>query len=171
MKALLICPEKDGNARSWGHKLNLQLRKKSSEPLELTEIAIELPINWERTMVDMNFEKLTKKDILKVDCIFIRADVDQEKSTKKVIDRCRIFGKRIVAVGPLFRFAHTRFSVIDHLILSEAELVRFTWDLEYGSPKPVYGLEYIRKMRRVSQEENSLVGFSGNLMRGLQLVS
>lgn len=171
MKALLIYPEKDGNARSWRRKLNLQLRKKNSETLELTEIAIELPITWERTLVDLNLEKLTKKYILEADCIFIRADVDQEKSTGKVIDRCRIFGKRIVAIGPLFRFAHRRFSAIDHLILSETELVRFTWDLEFESPKPVYGLEYIRKMDSTIQVESSLVDFSGNLMRGLQLVS
>ncbi|MBU4454964.1 B12-binding domain-containing radical SAM protein, partial [Patescibacteria group bacterium] len=56
------------------------------------------------------------------------------------INRCKSFGKTVVAGGPAFTAQAEKFSGVDHFVLNEAEITLplFLNDLQEGMPMPVY---------------------------------
>jgi radical SAM superfamily enzyme YgiQ (UPF0313 family) len=64
----------------------------------------------------------------------------QREATRALIDRCKDFGVKIVAGGPLFTMEHEHFPEVDHFVLNEAELTLplFLADLANGHPQPLY---------------------------------
>lgn len=99
-----------------------------------------LPDKWEKKLVDMNVSVLKNKDIQWADYVFISAMAIQSESTRQVIDRCKAFGVKTVAGGPLFTCDHSGFDDVDHLLLFEGEVTfpEFLKDLETGNPKHIY---------------------------------
>ncbi len=101
-----------------------------------------LPPEWEKKLVDMNADTLNNKDIEWADYVFISAMVVQQKSVREVINRCKKYGSKIVAGGPLFTagYEHFDFDDIEHLVLNEAEntLPLFLEDLEKGCARHIY---------------------------------
>jgi radical SAM superfamily enzyme YgiQ (UPF0313 family) len=67
----------------------------------------------------------------------------QRESAVRVISRCRKWGTRIVAGGPLFNTSPEDFAEVDHLLLNEAEITLppFLEDLKAGRPKHIYSSE------------------------------
>ena len=140
MKILMIypkCPE-----TFWGFKYALRFisKKASLPPLGLLTVASLLPANWEKRLIDTHVKKLTNRDILWADYVFISAMIIQEKSVREVIERCKALGRKIVAGGPLFTTNLEQFSDVDHLVLNEAEvnLPKFITDLKNGNPEHIY---------------------------------
>jgi radical SAM superfamily enzyme YgiQ (UPF0313 family) len=99
-----------------------------------------LPQSWDLKLVDLNVAKLSNKDLLWADFVFLGGMVVQQKSARYVISRCADLGVRIVAGGPLFTCEPEKFGTVDHLVLGEAEMTLplFLADLERGTPKRVY---------------------------------
>jgi len=101
-----------------------------------------LPPDWEKKLVDMNADPLNNDDIKWADYVFISAMAVQQHSARQVINRCKKFGSKIVAGGPLFTtgYEHLDFDDIDHLVLSEAEntLPLLLEDLEKGCARHIY---------------------------------
>jgi len=85
---------------------------------------------------------LRDRDIQWADFVFISAMDVQERSVRKVINRCKVLGIKVVAGGPLFSTRHEDFSDVDHLVLNEAEIIlpSFLEDVKNGCPKHIYDI-------------------------------
>ena len=142
MKVLLICPQYPDTLWSFKHTLRFLSKQANFPPLGLLTVAAMLPPEWEKKLVDMNADPLNNKDIEWADYVFISAMVVQQKSVREVINRCKKFGSKIVAGGPLFSagYEHFSFDDIDYLVLGEAEntLPLFLEDLEKGCARHIY---------------------------------
>lgn len=140
MKALLVYPEFPETFWSFKHSLKLISRKSSLPPLGLVTVAAMLPGEWDKKLVDLNVTILRDEDIAWADCVFISAMAIQQRSVRKIIERCRHVGVKTVAGGPLFTASFEEFEDVDHLVLGEAEvsLPLFLADLAGGKPEHLY---------------------------------
>jgi len=142
LKVLLVCPRYPDTLWSFKHSLKFISKQANFPPLGLLTVAAMLPHEWEKKLVDMNADPLNNKDIKWADYVFISAMAVQQKSAREVINRCKKFGTKIVAGGPLFTagYEHFGFDDIDHLVRSEAEntLPLFLEDLEKGYARHIY---------------------------------
>ncbi|MBZ9572164.1 DUF4070 domain-containing protein [Patescibacteria group bacterium] len=141
MKILLIWPKYPNTFWSFRYALPFINKKATYPPLGPLTVASLLPKEWEKKIIDLNVEKLSEKDILWANFVFISAMVIQKESVKKIIKRAKKFNKKIVAGGPLFTTGYEEFlEDIDHLVLGEAEvtLPLFLEDLKNGKPKKIY---------------------------------
>ena len=85
------------------HALGFSLFKKANQPpLGLLTVASMLPGDWEKRLVDMNLSSLRERDLRWADIVLVSAMTAQRESTKRVIERCRKAGVKVVAGGPLF---------------------------------------------------------------------
>lgn len=140
MNALFIYPEIPETF--WGLKYALEFVSKKAElpPLGLLTIASMVPENWQKRLVDMNVKTLSPQDLAWADYAFISAMSIQKASVETVVQMCRAHGVKVVAGGPYFTTAGNDFSMIDHLVLGEAEITFpvFLKDLAIGCPQHVY---------------------------------
>ncbi len=145
MKVLLVYPQYPDTFWSFKHALKFISKKAAFPPLGLLTVAAMLPDEWEKKLVDMNTTTLTDKDLKWADYVFISAMVVQQNSAREVINRCKNFGTRVVAGGPVFSTGYEEFGYddIDHLIVNEAEniLPLFLEDLEKGCARHIYTAE------------------------------
>ncbi|GEM_PF-2755860 len=77
-------------------------KNKNTLPKELLEIAIELPITWNKKFVDLNRKKLGKKEILWSDYVIVKAGRNQSGSALHVLEKCKLYKKRVVVKGELY---------------------------------------------------------------------
>ena len=142
MKILLVYPSYPDTFWSFKHALRFISKKATFPPLGLLTVAAMLPAEWEKKLVNMNIDPVTDKDIQWADYVFLSAMAVQQNPTREVINRCKKFGTKVVAGGPLFTTGYEDFGFddIDHLVLSEAEnlLPQFVEDLQKGCAKHVY---------------------------------
>ncbi|MFC1901274.1 B12-binding domain-containing radical SAM protein [Chloroflexota bacterium] len=142
MKILLVYPEYPDTLYGFKHALRFISKRANFPPLGLLTIAAMLPPEWEKKLVDINTDPLSNDDIKWADYVFISAMAVQQRSAREVVDRCKEFGTKTVAGGPLFTtgYEHLGFDDIDHLVLSEAEniLPQFIEDLEKGCAGHIY---------------------------------
>lgn len=140
MNILLVNPEFPDTFWGFRHALKFISRKAAYPPLGLLTVAALLPEMWKKRLVDMNVEILSDADLLWADYVFIGGMSIQAKSARDVIDRLKVFGKKIVAGGPLFTVHHNEFNDVDHLVLNEAELTLppFLDDLSAGRARHRY---------------------------------
>ena len=149
MNVLLLYPEFPDTFWSFKHALEFVGKKASVPPLGLLTVASMLPREWATRLVDTNVRGLSKKDLAWADCVFVSAMVVQRESVRRLIDRCKAAGLKIVAGGPLFSSEHESFPAVDHFILNEAELTlpAFLKDLADGAPKRVYSTDQFADLR------------------------
>jgi radical SAM superfamily enzyme YgiQ (UPF0313 family) len=140
MNILMVYPEYPNTFWSFKHALKFVSKKASFPPLGLLTVASLLPEEWDKRLIDLNVEKITDKDILWADYVFISAMSIQSYSANKVIESCNRLKVKIVAGGPLFTSSYEYYENIDHLVLNEAEvtLPQFLNDVEKGEPKHLY---------------------------------
>jgi radical SAM superfamily enzyme YgiQ (UPF0313 family) len=140
MKALLVYPAIPETFWNFKHILKFIHKKAAHVPLGLVTIGAMLPKTWDLKLVDMNVQPLADKLIRWADVVLIGAMVVQKESVRQVIEKCRSFGKKIIAGGPLFTSAAEDYPDVDHLVLNEAEITLppFLEDFEKGCAKRVY---------------------------------
>ena len=162
MKVLLVYPEYPDTYWSFSHALKFISKKAAYPPLGLITVSALLPNQWDKKLVDLNIESLHDKDLLWADYILISAMSVQTKSTDEIIARCKRLNKKIIAGGPLFTAEHENYSMVDHLILNEAELTLqpFLDDLENGIPKRIYSSEKFADVTQTPIPEYSLLNLS-----------
>ncbi|NMC53795.1 MAG: B12-binding domain-containing radical SAM protein [Chloroflexi bacterium] len=150
MNILLVYPEFPDTFWSFKHALKFIHKKASSPPLGLLTVAAMLPAEWDKRLVDMNVRPLRPADLDWADMVWISAMVVQRDSVLDVIERCQQKQKKIVAGGPLFTCESSRFSMVDHLILNEAEITLppFLADLAADSPQRVYATSEFADMHQ-----------------------
>ena len=140
MKILLVYPEFPDTFWSFKHALRFIQKKAASPPLGLLTVAAMLPAEWDKRLVDLNVTSLTTKDLAWADYVFISAMIVQRDAARALIARCKDFGSKVVAGGPLFTMEHEQFPEVDHFVLNEAELTLppFLADLANGCAQHVY---------------------------------
>ncbi len=140
LKILLVYPEVPQTFWSLTHALQFFGKRAYSPPLGLLTVAAMLPPEFERRFCDLNVEPLQEGDLAWADYVFLSAMNIQQESSRRMIDRCKRAGVKVVAGGPLFTSEPGQFSDVDHLVLNEAEvtLPGFLADLANGEAKPVY---------------------------------
>jgi len=143
MNILLVYPRYPDTFWSFRHAMKFIGRKASFPPLGLLTVAAMLPAAWEKRLVDMNVRTLADDDLVWADYVFISAMTIQRESAREVIDRCKRWGVKIVAGGPLYTTYHQDFPDVDHLVLGEGErtLPRFLEDLANGEARHLYSDE------------------------------
>ncbi len=140
MKILMVYPECPDTFWSMKYIIKILGKKASLPPLGLMTVSSLLPEEFEKKLVDLNTTKLTDKDILWADFVFISAMIVQKESSIEVIKRCKKLGVKIVAGGPMFTSLYEQFEDVDHFILNEGEVTipMFLEDLKKGELKKVY---------------------------------
>jgi len=140
MKILLVYPKYPDTFWSFKYALKFISKKAGFPPLGLLTIAAMLPKEWEKKLVDMTVAPLSDRNIEWADYVFLSAMSVQKESVRRIIARCKQFGVKIVAGGPLFTTAYEDFEDVDHLVLNEAEITLplFLEDLRNGCAKHIY---------------------------------
>ncbi len=140
MRILLVYPKYPDTFWSFKYALKFISKKASLPPLGLLTVASMLPGEWEKRLVDMNVKKLRDSDLRWADYVLISAMSVQKGSCEEIIARCKEFGVRIVAGGPLFTSSPGDFPDVDHLVLNEAEITLplFLQGLQAGAPERIY---------------------------------
>lgn len=149
MKILLVNP--DSPTTFWSSKSALRFISKKAvlPPLGLMTVAALLPEEWEKRLVDMADKNLSDRDILWADYVFITGMYIQKDLARRVIERCRKFGKPTVCGGPLFSAVPEEYPEVDHFVLNEAEITlpQFLKDLSNGTPRRIYRAEQYAEMK------------------------
>ena len=140
MNILFIYPSYPEKFWSINHFLKSFSPKPEFAPVELLKASILFPLNWDIKLLDLNSEKLSKKDIQEADYVFISANKKQEESAEQTINRCKTLGKKIIATGMLFKENQEKYTALDYLILDDSEtaLEAMVYDLQYGEAKKQY---------------------------------
>ncbi|HEX9092277.1 MAG TPA: radical SAM protein, partial [Anaerolineales bacterium] len=140
MRILLVYPEFPDTFWSFKHALRFIHKKAASPPLGLLTVAAMLPAEWEKRLVDLNVTGLTSADLAWADYVFVSAMIVQRDAAREVIARCKDFGVKVVAGGPLFTMEYDQFPEVDHFVLNEAELTLplFLEDLASGRAQHIY---------------------------------
>ena len=140
LKILLLYPEVPQTFWSLTHALRFFGKQAWSPPLGLLTVAALLPAQFERRLRDLNVVPLRDDDLAWADYVFLSAMDVQRESSRRIINRCKQAGVKVVAGGPLFTSDPASFGDVDHLVLNEAEatLPGFLNDLANGKPKPRY---------------------------------
>jgi radical SAM superfamily enzyme YgiQ (UPF0313 family) len=140
LKIVLVYPEVPETFWSLTHALKFTNKRAYSPPLGLLTVAAMLPPEFERRLRDLNVEPLPEEDLEWADYVFISAMDIQRESSRRVIDRCKRSGVKVVAGGPLFTSDPHSFEDVDHMVLNEAEITLppFLTDLAEDKAKPLY---------------------------------
>lgn len=140
MNVLLLHPEFPDTFWGFKHALEFVGKRAALPPLGLITVAAMLPRNWGKRLVDVNVRHLKDSDLEWADMVFVSAMTLQGPAVRRVTDRCKAAGLKVVAGGPLFSDSVESFPSVDHFILNEAELTLppFLQDLEHGCPKRIY---------------------------------
>ena len=140
MNILLVYPEFPETFWSYKKALKFVSKKSGTPPLGLLTAAALLPEEWDLKLVDMNVSALKKKQLRWADYVFVSGMSVQKQSAGELIRRCRRWGVKTVAGGPLFTTGWEDFPEVDHFVLNEAEITlpEFVHDLQTGNARRIY---------------------------------
>lgn len=140
MKILLINPKFPDTYWSFRHALSFEGKQCAFPPLGLLTVSALMPDSWEKRLIDLNVQPLKTRDIEWADIIFATAMLVQKDSLRRVVERCKARGKRVVIGGPYVTTSSESLPAADHIFLGEAEttLPQFVQDLERGTAQRIY---------------------------------
>lgn len=170
MNILMIYPEFPITFWSYKYALNLFGVKSLLPPLGFQTVAALLPLDWERRLVDLNVIELRDSDLEWADYVFISAMIVQKESACQVIARCKKWGLKVVAGGPLFTVEFDQFEKVDHFVLNEAELTlqQFISDIESGMLKRIYSSSEFFDLSKSPVPQWDLVDLEQYAIMGIQ---
>ncbi|MDO8668653.1 MAG: DUF4070 domain-containing protein [bacterium] len=150
MKILLLYPEFPDTFWSFKYALRFIRKRASLPPLGLITVAAMLPKHWETKLIDLNVCQLTEATLAWADLVFISAMAAQKSSAKKLIGRCCLARKEIVAGGPLFTSDYESFPEVNYFVLNEAEITLplFLADRKQGVLQRVYSSSEFSDMEK-----------------------
>ena len=121
MKALLVYPEFLPTYWSYSYSLKFVGKKCALPPLGLITVASMLPAHWRPTVVDLNIEKLSDRQLCKADVVLLTGMHVQRRSLHEVLQRCRRIGIPTIVGGPYATSEPHLLEEADHLVLGEGE--------------------------------------------------
>ncbi|NQU52856.1 MAG: hypothetical protein HQ522_09995 [Bacteroidetes bacterium] len=171
MKILIVYPKFAEAFWSFTNAIKLVSKKSIFPPKDLLVVSIHLPITWERKLIDLNTDKLKRRDILWADYILISAEEKQQISAIKIIEKCNSLGRKIVASGSLFTEYSEEFENVDHLVLEDVRisLPLLINDLENEEPKKVYHSNPFFEIRKFTESYYTITNISESLSQNIQL--
>lgn len=171
MNILLVYPKFSDPFFSLTNVLKLISRKPQLPPRELLLISVLFPITWETKQIDLNSDKLRKKDILWADYIFVSAKEEQYNSTLKTLRKCDLQGKKVVGSGALFTEFFEDFEHLEHLLLDDIRITipLFITDLENNKSKRIYRSNPYFEVRRFVEPYYSLGNISEKFSQNMEL--
>ena len=89
MNVLLLYPEFPDTFWSFKHALKFIRKRASFPPLGLLTVAAMLPRDWNLRLVDLNVERLKRRDLEWADYAFLSGMIVQSSSAHKLIAACR----------------------------------------------------------------------------------
>lgn len=171
MKILVVYPEIQKTFGSTRNTFKLFSKKSIFPTKDLLLISIQLPITWERKLIDLNTEKLQRSDIIWADYIFVSAKEEQYNSTFKIIKKCNSLDRKIVGSGSLFTKYFEEFENVEHLVLDDIRLTLplLINDLENKNPKKVYHSNPFFEIRTHTESYYSLSSITNSLSHNINL--
>lgn len=171
MNILIVYPRYKSTEWSFTNLFKLGSKESIFPPKESLIISTHLPITWERKHIDLNTEKLKRKDIIWADYIFISAKEEQYNSAKQTIKTCNSLGRKIIASGSIFSEYDEEFDKIEHLVLDDFRITLplLINDLENEEPKKVYHSNPFFEIRKFTESYYSLKSISGLLSQNIQM--
>ncbi|MEW6777632.1 MAG: DUF4070 domain-containing protein [Bdellovibrionota bacterium] len=109
----------------WGFQYCLSLagRKAALPPLGLLSLAALLPDSWDLRLVDLNIQRLSKKDLEWAEVVLVSGMRVQSDSMREVVRRAKELGRRTAVGGPAPTTAPQDFAEADVILRGEAESV------------------------------------------------
>ena len=140
---LLVYPKFPETFWSFKHALKFTGKSASMPPLGLLTIAGMLSKQWNIKLIDLNIEKLNRKNVIWADYIFISAIDIQKNSVKKILPLIKKYNRNsiIIAGGPLFTLEGSKeYPEINHFVLNEGEITlpQFLENLKNGNLEKEY---------------------------------
>lgn len=171
MKILIVHPEYSKSFWSVENLFKMSSKKSKFPPKEILRTSILLPITWEKEIVNLNEEKLSKDKILWADYIIINAEEKQFNSAKKIIQKCEFFHKKVAGCGSLFNEYAEEFEHVDHLILDDIKITipLFVNDLENNKSKKIYHSNPFFEIRKYTESYYSVTNISDSFSRNINL--
>lgn len=125
MRVLFVYPVFPETYWSFRHALSFVGKKAAFPPLGLLTVSAMLPENWQRRLVDMNVQPLTRSDIEWADIVFLSAMIVQRVSLDQVVklckELCKELGKRVAVGGPYVSTSSDLVPEADFVFVGEAE--------------------------------------------------
>uniref|UniRef100_UPI00321772E8 hypothetical protein n=1 Tax=uncultured Draconibacterium sp. TaxID=1573823 RepID=UPI00321772E8 len=171
MKVLIIQAEYQKSYWDLNQIIRFTVKKPVFPPKELLLISILLPITWNRKIIDLNYDRLRKNDLLEADYIFINATEKQYSSTVRLIKKCTAANSKVIGCGPLFTEYFGEFEHLDHLVLDNIRttLPQLINDIENSHSKKVYHSNPFFEIRKASESYYSVKTISGKFSENIQL--
>ena len=140
-------------------------------PKEILMAAILLPLTWERKYIDLNFDKLKKRDLKWADYVIVYAAEKQNNSAINTIKKCINEGVKIIASGSLFTEYFEEFENVDHLALDDVRktLPQLIYDLENEKAQKVYHSNPYFEIKRANKPDYSLRGIAESFAQSIEL--
>jgi radical SAM superfamily enzyme YgiQ (UPF0313 family) len=140
MRVLLVHPQIPDSYWSGGEVLRWAGCKAASPPLGLITIAALLPAHWDCRLIDLTVQHLRDDDLRWADVVLATGMLVQRESLREVIERCRRLGVRTVVGGPYATATPEQLSMVDHIVVGEAEEVVpvLATDLAEGRAQHLY---------------------------------
>jgi len=121
VEALLVYPQFP--TTYWSHQYSLKFTGKKCllPPLGLVTVAAMLPSHWRPTLVDLNIEPVSDRQLKRADVVMLTGMQVQRQSVHEVLARCRKLGVPTVIGGPYVTGEPHLLDDADHLVLGETE--------------------------------------------------
>ena len=170
MKVLLVYPATPETFWSFKHVLHFVSKRAAFPPLGLLTVAASLPADWQVKLVDLNVNRLTDADLRWADYVMISAMIVHKASVSDIVNRCRTFGKPIIAGGPLFTTGHAAFPNIDHFVLGEAEelMPQIIEDMRRGTVRHTYAASNRPDITRLPSPRWDLINLGSYIAMSVQ---
>ncbi len=140
MNILLVYPQTPPTFWSFQHVLHFASKRAAFPPLGLLTVAAMLPREWSLKLTDTNVSPLEDRDIQWADYVMISGMLIHKESVNEIVAQCAVFGKRVIAGGPLFTTGYKDFPQIPHFVLGEAEdlMEQLIADMRVGTVRHTY---------------------------------
>jgi radical SAM superfamily enzyme YgiQ (UPF0313 family) len=168
---LLVYPQVPNNTYwSFHYALSFVGKKSSMPPLGLITLAAMIPDTYTLKLVDMNVTKLIDDDLGWADLVFISAMIVQKASFQSVVQRCRKFGRTVVAGGPYPTRSYGEITGVDHFVLGEVEdtFAQFLADFEQGRARLIYSFDHRPDMAKAVLPRFDLLDLSAYASMSVQ---
>lgn len=166
---LLIYPSSENTTLKNNRLLALLWKKDYATPKELIEISIQLPLTWEKRILDQNLERIKEEEIEWADFVIIRANANQLDATQKIINQCNKQNKTIAVSGSLFESNTELIAQVDYFISNSEDFYKFSEEFEENKANKIYK----PRQKLISSHKwhpyYSMRNFSGRFLRNIQL--
>ncbi len=121
MNVLLVYPRFPPTYWSYEYALKFVRKKCALPPLGLITVAAILPAHWRPTLVDLNIETLSDRQLRRADVVLLTGMHVQSRSLHEILARCRRLAIPTIVGGAYATSEPEKLDDADYLVLGEGE--------------------------------------------------